>query len=1645
MNENSGQNQISGTNSSDNLTGTVGSDALNGMAGDDVLNGAAGADIYDGGAGNDRYILSDPDSIDTLHFNNSGTEQDILDISNLLPDSGVNASNLKQFVKINTNGVFVDASGSGQFSTENQVARFAAGNPPLNAMVAVQVADTSVIHFDWTQTADTPLIDAEISTSQGASNSQSKIMGTHQADNLQGTSGDDALYGQWGDDVLNGGAGADIYVGGAGSDRYVLADTDAVDTLDFQSTRHQKDVLDVSQLLPAGVTAETLGNYLKVTEEAVYFDAEGEGDFTDADKIAEFTDKSIFSRDQITVQLAPGTTILFEMVSSAGVQFEAGETFETAQSLTQKLHKYQLSDEVQGATEAHDANAETGFIRSGKGKKFNLDLQSFNLKEAHGGEGDEQLDASSVTSAGEQSESEADYKVKLYGRDGSDTLIGSEDGGFLDGGAGNDRIQSGGGRNLLAGGEGEDEFALSFEASTDSIKSDKLYDFSSQEGHRDLLDLQNVLPAEANAGNIHSYVKVTDEGVFVDLTGKAHFSEETQLARFGEKVDIDNLINLGLNDGSNIQIDREDALSTVQGDSGSNKIKSGEGTDYLYGNAGDDTLDGDALASSSSADHLYGGEGNDRMFVDELDITQGTIDGGTGFDEVKISASAGDSITFDMYAAGVEKAWGSASDDVLDGRGFTDTSGGYNKSTGDYETTEAQRLDLYGRDGDDSLLAGVGRDYLDGGSGNDIISGGLGRDFLAGGSGDDVFILADDNELDALWDYKSDSTQHDVIDIDAFVADDFDYTQLSNYFHVDTSYVYFDPTGGSNFTYNEAIAKMGGRVNIDDPVNVRFNGIQVALDPDSGDISVVSINAPTSADNTVTSLEDASYTFTASDFAFADLDPTDTLSRVEIDTLPTSGALTLSGAAITAGTIITLADINAGHLKFVPAADENGDGYTSFNFKVGDIAAIFSVNANTMTVNITPQNDAPVVANSIANQASAEDSSLSFQVPENTFTDIDGDTLTYSATLADGSALPDWLSFNAGSRTFSGTPDNEDVGTLNLKVTASDPDGEIAEAQFNLDITNVNDGPVQVFQEVGGLVSIEAEHYHSNVQRDGLSWNTISQSGASGGEAVSTASNGAWITGNSTEGKSPELTYEIDFDSAGTYYVWMKGKIESGGGDSLHVGVDGDYHHTSYGFTGFGHSLNWTHSGRATIDIPEAGRHQVNLWLREAGLSVDKIVLTKDSNYTPSGSGPAESEFYNAPVDQVIAEESAFSLTLPADVFVDVDTGDSLAYNATLADGSALPGWLSFDSGTRTFSGTPDDADIGTISIKVIASDGETSNSTLFNLQVTAVNDTPTGITLSSVNIVENSDGAVVGNLATIDADSGDSHSYTISDNRFEVVGGQLKLKNGISLDRETESSIDVTVTSTDTAGAQVSQLFSLSVTDVNDAPVNTGAVSKSANEDSSFTLTKSELLANTTDADNDALSVTNVTVDSGSVAVTDNGDDTWTVNPAGNWSGAAQLSFDISDGSVTISGQADLTITPDADAPVMTITGSEVITSMNFNGGLASGWTSEHSLETHHSGGPLGTSASGTGIAELDAGGSGAPDAYYYSVDTSQGHDHEISLWVKQRGGFDGTDEIEVVWNGEIIQTIDPGTSWQEVKVTLPDTDQANTQFGCA
>ena len=46
-----------------------------------------------------------------------------------------------------------------------------------------------------------------------------------------------------------------------------------------------------------------------------------------------------------------------------------------------------------------------------------------------------------------------------------------------------------------------------------------------------------------------------------------------------------------------------------------------------------------------------------------------------------------------------------------------------------------------------------------------------------------------------------------------------------------------------------------------------------------------------------------------------------------------------------------------------------------------------------------------------------------------------------------------------------------------------------------------------------------------------------------------------------------------------------------------------------------------------TTNVTEAGLHTLHIWQREDGLRLDRILLTTDDGYIPTGEGPPESEF----------------------------------------------------------------------------------------------------------------------------------------------------------------------------------------------------------------------------------------------------------------------------------------------------------------------------------------------------------------------------------------------------------------------------------
>ena len=168
------------------------------------------------------------------------------------------------------------------------------------------------------------------------------------------------------------------------------------------------------------------------------------------------------------------------------------------------------------------------------------------------------------------------------------------------------------------------------------------------------------------------------------------------------------------------------------------------------------------------------------------------------------------------------------------------------------------------------------------------------------------------------------------------------------------------------------------------------------------------------------------------------------------------------------------------------------------------------------------------------------------------------------------------------------------------------------------------------FREINGKVVIESEHYDGNIVAGVHQWVAGNKPGASGsGSMLSTPNNGTLKPGKAG---SPMLSYPVEFSSTGVYHVWVRGWGDTnaqgeGRSDSVHVGIDGDLS-TATAMDYFPNRWHWSKSkrgaGTASITVSSTGTHTINVWMREDGLHIDKLVLAKIGSYSPTGTGPDE-------------------------------------------------------------------------------------------------------------------------------------------------------------------------------------------------------------------------------------------------------------------------------------------------------------------------------------------------------------------------------------------------------------------------------------
>ena len=350
----------------------------------------------------------------------------------------------------------------------------------------------------------------------------------------------------------------------------------------------------------------------------------------------------------------------------------------------------------------------------------------------------------------------------------------------------------------------------------------------------------------------------------------------------------------------------------------------------------------------------------------------------------------------------------------------------------------------------------------------------------------------------------------------------------------------------------------------------------------------------------------------------------------------------------------------------------------------------------------TPGDQAPVL-DPIGAQSVVEAAQLTFTV---TATD-DNDTPTLTAT-----GLPPGATFNTATGEFDWTPAVGDAGGYTVTFTATDGANQTDVENVNITVQSGGGGGVCSYQQAGGsqnLLTIEAENFPTNTPRSGDTWVVPSNpvSGFSGTSALQTLPDNRSIIRTGYATTSPELGVTANFQTTGTHYVFVRGHGLSGGSDSLHFGIDGVDVVTSRAISiPRSSGYEWS-DGSHTIEVTSTGIHSLQIWMREDGVYADKVVLTTNPNFTPSGTGPAESNCSGGgggtdspptldPIgDQNVAEQSQLSFTVTAS-----DDNGSPSLSAT-----NLPSGASFAAGSGLFSWTPGSGDAGVYNVTFTATD----------------------------------------------------------------------------------------------------------------------------------------------------------------------------------------------------------------------------------------------------------------------------------------------------------------------------------------------------
>ncbi|MEZ8854210.1 tandem-95 repeat protein [Vibrio atlanticus] len=682
------------------------------------------------------------------------------------------------------------------------------------------------------------------------------------------------------------------------------------------------------------------------------------------------------------------------------------------------------------------------------------------------------------------------------------------------------------------------------------------------------------------------------------------------------------------------------------------------------------------------------------------------------------------------------------------------------------------------------------------------------------------------------------------------------------------------------------------------------------------DLTVRPINdAPVPEDKTFEIEEDGTLIFTDADLLTGATD-------IEGDNLSVEGVTYDGGDGI-------LTDNGNGTYTFAPNENFNGD--VNFGFDVSDGTDTVSANID---VSVTAVDDAPVsgdLAYSIDEDGSIR---LSQEQLLSQASDVEGDDLTASGLTVGGDATV--TQNDDGS--FTITPDENFNGDIDISFDISDGTNTV-QASADLTVNPINDLPVpqdQQFsvEEDGTLIFTDADLLTgaTDIEGDNL---TVEGVTYDGGDGILTDNGNGTYTFAPNENFNGDVNFSFDV---------------SDGTDTVSANIDVSV--TPENDPPVAGSTSYTVNEDNSITISDAQLLATSSDI-EGDVSIDSVTYSgSDGVLEINGNGtytfsPNENFSGEIALNVVVADEDGATdattaginvlevndppVAGPTSYTIDEDSVLTFSESQVLLNASDVEGdvelvGISYDgpegifsvNGDGTCSFAPNENFNGQVQLDVTIRDEDGAEvDTVINVDVLPINDAPVSGDLA-YNV--NEDGSITLSQDQLLSQASDVEGDDLTASDLTVDGNATVTANDdgsftIVPDANFNGDVDIQFNITDGTDT-VQATADLTVNPVNDLPVPQDQQFSIA-EDGTLQFTDADLLTGATDIDGDDLTVEGISYTGGDGVLTDHGDGTYTFAPNENFNGDVNFSFDVSDGTETVSANIDVSVTPENDPPV--------------------------------------------------------------------------------------------------------------------------------